>query len=245
MIINIGIIVGKKYENPKEFLKDFEIEAVTQDSRTMDYVKEIIENARALHVSINLSDEFLSEEVFDKIGDIYERIVKKTNYEIDDDCLNDILDNVEKGLSDTAANRIIDLLKKFRLNKLTLYRPSSPIIPYPINPPNKYRTPIDKRVQKIYTLIKEIKLPYEINIWLLHDFELVLFDNKILRCSPRYKTLKLCDIATPLNEVFTDSPIEDWEFERYREEFERIFEFYKRVNCYLITLLDELDNKIT
>jgi len=240
----IGIIVGKTYENPKEFLKDFEIEAVAQDSKTIDYVKEIIENAKTLYISINLSDELLDEEVFDKIGDIYERLVERTNYEIDDDYLDDILDNIERGLSDIVANRIIDLLKKFRLNKLTLYMPSSPLMPYPINPPNKYRAPIDERVQKIYTLIKENKLPYEINIWSLHDFKLVLFDNKILRCSPRYKILELCDIATPLNEVFTNSPIEDWEFEKYREQYERIYEFHKKVNCYLITLLDELDKKI-
>jgi len=154
--------------------------------------------------------------------------------------LNDILDNVEKGLSDTVANYIISLLKKFKLNKLILYEPLSHI--YPINPPNKYRTPIDERVKKIYKLVKESKLMYDISMYLLKDFTLIFlnnFNNKSLRI----KRSRLSDIATPINEVFTESPIEEGEFEKYREEFERISEFYNRVNCYLITLLDELDKK--
>jgi len=75
--MHIGIIVGKTYKDPKEFLKDFEIEAIVQDSKTMNYVKEIIENAKTLYISINLSDKLLSDEVLDKIGDLYEKITEK------------------------------------------------------------------------------------------------------------------------------------------------------------------------
>jgi len=236
-MITIGKIVSKTYKDPKEFLKDFEIEAIIKDGKTIDYIKEIIENSKTLHISINLSNELLDEEVLDKITDLWNKINDKTDYsfEICEDNLSSILDNIENGISDIVADYIINLLKELKLNKLILYKPTSHIIPYQVNPPNKYRASIDESVYKIYSLIKESKSTYEVSIPFLCNFYVILLDNKHLH----YK--KVCSIASPLNEVFSERMIEDEEFGEYKEEYERIIEFYKKLNQYLITLLDKLN----
>ena len=237
-MIIIGKVVGKTYENPKEFLEDFEIEAIVKDNKTTDYIKEIFENAKAIHISINLSEELLDEEVLDKIDELYDEINERMGYsfEICPDDLSDILDNVEKGLSNVVASYIINLLKELKLNKLIFYNPSSKLIPYQLNPPSKHRAPIDESVQRIYSLIKENKLTYEVSIPLLYELNLKL-PNKYLPYE------KICNVISPLNEIFSEEMIEDGEFEKYKEEYEKIIEFYRRLNHYLRGLFDKLDKK--
>jgi len=55
---------------------------------------------------------------------------------------------------------------------------------------------------------------------------------------------KICNVISPLNEIFSEEMIEDGEFEKYKEEYEKIVEFYNRLNHYFIELFNKLDEYI-